>query len=337
MIELITRRVAQQIFVLVGLSVLVFLLMVVMPGDVAAGMVVVRGGALNQAEVLKFSQLWGLDQPLYIQYFTYLANVLSGDLGKSMATDRDIASELAYYFPATVELAVGAAILALLIGIPAGILSAVHRNSLFDQFVRVLTLIGVSMPIFWLSILALYLFYYHLGIFPSSQRIALTMEIPSFITGFYFIDTLLVGDIPAFFSVIHHLCLPSFMLGFSAVGWIARIVQASMLSVLSEDYIRTARSKGLTERMTVYGHAFRNALIPTTTAIGLMVGSLMSGAVLTETIFAWPGIGRFAVQSIFYLDRPVVMAIALLVGVVFSITNLIVDILVAVLDPRIRY
>lgn len=337
MTKFIARRLLLQIFVLFGLSVLVFLLMFALPGDAAAGLVVTRGAALNAETVERFRQLWGLDQPLHIQYITYISNVLLGDLGKSMATDRDIASELAVFFPATVELAVAAAILALLMGIPAGIASAVRRNSFLDQIVRLFSLFGVSMPIFWLAILGLYLFYFKLGILPSSQRIALTMDIPPFVTGFFLIDTLLTRNVAGFFSALHHLILPAFMLAFSAVGWIARILRASMLEVLNQDYIRTARAKGLTERMALYGHALRNALIPTTTAIGLMVGALMSGAVLTETIFAWPGIGRFAVQSIFFLDRPVVMAITLLIGVVFSFTNLIVDILVAFLDPRIKY
>lgn len=337
MLQFIVRRLTLQIFVLFGLSVLTFLLMFALPGDPAAQLAVVRGGSLNKETVERFEKLWGLDKPLYEQYLTYMGNVLQGNLGKSMATDRDIAGELAVFFPATVELAVVAAFMALFMGIPAGILSAVYRNSILDQIVRVLSLFGVSMPIFWLAILGLYVFYFKLGILPSSQRIALTMNIPPFVTGFFLIDTLLARDFTGFLSVLHHLILPAFMLAFSAVGWVARIMRASMLEVLGQDYIRTARAKGLTEKMTLYVHALRNALIPTTTAIGLMVGALLSGAVLTETIFAWPGIGRFAVQSIFFLDRPVVMAVTLLIGVVFSFTNLIVDILVAFLDPRIQY
>ena len=337
MLQFIIRRLTLQIFVLFGLSVLTFLLMFALPGDPAAQLAVVRGGSLNEETVERFKKLWGLDKPLHEQYLTYMGNVLQGDLGKSMATDREIAGELAVFFPATVELAVVAAFMALLMGIPAGIFSAVYRNSILDQIVRVLSLFGVSMPIFWLAILGLYVFYFTLGIFPSSQRIALTMDIPPFATGFFLIDTLLVRDFAGFFSALHHLILPAFMLAFSAVGWVARIMRASMLEVLGQDYIRTARAKGLTDRMTLYVHALRNALIPTTTAIGLMVGALLSGAVLTETIFAWPGIGRFAVQSIFFLDRPVVMAVTLLIGVIFSFTNLIVDILVAFLDPRIQY
>lgn len=336
MLKFIVRRLLLQIFVLFGLTILTFLLMFGLPGDPAAQLAV-SSGSLDAETVAAFRELWGLDQPLHIQYLNYLGNLLQGDFGNSMATKRDILGELAIFFPATIELSITAAIMALLMGIPAGIASAIRRNSLVDQIVRVLSLFGVSMPIFWLAILGLYLFYFTLGILPSSQRMTLTMDLPPFVTGFFLIDTLLIGDFQGFLSVVHHLILPSFMLAFSAVGWVARIMRASMLEVLGQDYIRTARAKGLTEKVTLYIHALRNALIPTTTAIGLMIGALLSGAVLTETIFSWPGIGRFMVQSIFFLDRPVVMAITLLIGVVYSFTNLIVDILVAYLDPRIQY
>ena len=333
----IFRRLLLQVFVLFGLSILTFLLMFKLPGDPVAALVTTLGTSPTEEMIQEFRARWGLDLPLHRQYIRYITSVLQGDLGRSIVTQRPIATELLNYFPATVELALAAAVIALILGLPAGIASAVGRNSIIDHAVRIVSLFGVSMPIFWLAIIALYVFYYRLGWVPSSQRIGLTMSPPPPVTGLYLVDTLLAGDLRGFLSVLHHLILPGFMLGFSAVGLIARITRASMLEVLGQDYIRTARAKGLKEHTVLYSHALKNAMIPTVTAMGLVVGALLSGAVLTETIFAWPGIGRFAVQSIFFLDRSAVMGVTLLIGVVYSFVNLGVDILVAFLDPRIQY
>ncbi|MCE7988601.1 MAG: ABC transporter permease [Caldilinea sp. CFX5] len=333
----ILRRLLLQLFVLWGLSLFTFLLMFQLPGDPAAALAVNSGAALSKKTIEEFRARWGFDKPFHEQYLAYMGNVLRGDLGLSLATNRKIADELRVFFPATVELSLAAAVLALLFGVPAGILSAVRRNSWIDHATRLVSLLGVSMPIFWLAILCLYLFYYQLQWLPSSQRIPLTMSAPPFVTGLYLVDALLVGNLALFRAALHHLILPAAMLAFSAVGWIARITRASMLEVLGADYIRTARAKGLARWAVLIRHALKNAMIPTITALGLLIGSLLSGAVLTETIFAWPGIGRFAVQSIFFLDRPVVMAVTLLIGVVYSFVNLGVDILVAYLDPRVSY
>ena len=227
--------------------------------------------------------------------------------------------------------------MAVIMAIPAGILAAVKRNGLPDHVVRVVSLFGTSMPIFWFAIILLLVFFFYLGWVPSSQRIGITLEIPPQVTGFYTVDTLIAGDFRGFLSALHHLALPAFVLAFSVVGLLARVTRTSMLEVLGEDYIRMARAKGLHNRAVLYRHALRNALIPTVTILGLLVGGLLSGAVLTETIFAWPGLGRFAVQSIFFLDRAAVTSVALIIGIAYSTANLIVDIVVAILDPRITY
>ncbi len=337
LLRFISRRLIFQVFVLLGLTLLTFSLMFLLPGDPAVALLTLQGVAPDRDTIAAFNERWGLDRPLHEQYLVFLRNVLRGDLGQSMVTRRPIAVELLNYFPATVELALAATVVAVALGVPMGILAAVHRDSALDQGIRVLSLFGVSMPIFWLAILALTLFYGQLGLVPSSQRIPITLTPPPAVTYLYTIDYLLAGDVRGFLSALHHLALPALLLGYSVVGLITRITRANMLDVLSQEYIRTARAKGLGDRLVLYRHALRNAMIPTVTALGLTITSLLSGAVLTETIFAWPGLGRFAVQSIFYLDRASVMGITLLIGVVVSVVNLCIDVLVAALDPRIHY
>tara|TARA_Y100001936_G_scaffold2098_1_gene1995 strand:+ start:2028 stop:3044 length:1017 start_codon:yes stop_codon:yes gene_type:complete len=332
----ILRRLFLQIFVLFGLSLFTFFLMFGLPGDPAA-ILYTAGGSVGLEEYKHFREKWGLDLPIWKQYTQFITNLLQGDMGTSLVTKTPIFQELKSYFPATIELSVVAFIFACIMGLPLGVISALRRNSWVDHTIRAVSLFGVSMPIFWFAIILLIIFYYYLGIVPSSQRIDLDMEIPRHITGFYLIDTIIDGNWAAFFNSLHHLVLPAFVLGFSVVGLLARVTRASVLEVISQDYVRTARSKGLHERTVVFRHVIRNALIPTVTLLGLLVGGLLSGAVLTETIFAWPGVGRFAVQSIMLLDRLAVVNVTILVGIVFSTANLTVDILVAFLDPRIRY
>ncbi len=325
-----------QLFVLVGVSALTFFMTIIMPGDPATILLETTGG-LSAEAVEKFRERWGFDKPAHIQYLTFMGNLLRGDFGESFVTRREIRTELAAFLPATAELSVFAFLMAAAMAIPAGIAAAVRRNRLTDHVVRVVSLFGVSMPIFWFAIILLLVFFFYLGWFPSSQRIGITMDIPPTVTGFYTIDTLIAGDVDGFLSALHHLALPSFVLAFSVVGLLARVTRASMLEALGEDYVRVARAKGLSGRVVLYRHALRNALIPTVTILGLLVGGLLSGAVLTETIFAWPGLGRFAVQSIFFLDRAAVTSVALIIGVAYSSANLVVDIVVAILDPRITY
>ena len=325
-----------QVFVLVGVSSLTFFMMIVMPGDPSTILMETTGGISTEA-VEKFRERWGFDKPAYLQYVTFMWNLVRGDFGESFVTRREIRAELGSFLPATAELSIVAFLMAVLMAIPAGILAAVKRNALPDHVVRVVSLFGTSMPIFWFAIILLLVFFYYLGWVPSSQRIAVTLDIPQTVTGFYTIDTLIAGDLKGFASSLHHLALPAFVLAFSVVGLLARVTRTSMLEVLGEDYIRMAHAKGLHNRVVLYRHALRNALIPTVTILGLLVGGLLSGAVLTETIFAWPGLGRFAVQSIFFLDRAAVTSVALIIGVAYSTATLIVDIIVAILDPRITY
>ena len=332
----ILRRLILQIFVLLGLSIFTFLLMFGLPGDPAA-ILYSAGGSLGFEEYNHFREKWGLDLPIWKQYTNFITNLMRGDMGTSLVTRTPIFDEIKSYFPATIELSIVAFIFACIMGLPLGIISALKRNSWVDHTIRAVSLFGVSMPIFWFAIILLIIFYFYLGIIPSSQRIDLDMEIPRHITGFYIIDTIAVGDWTALLNVLHHLILPAFVLGFSVVGLLARVTRASILEVISQDYVRTARSKGLQEKTVISRHVLRNALIPTVTILGLLVGGVLSGAVLTETIFAWPGVGRFAVQSIMLLDRLAVVNVTILVGIVFSTANMIVDITVAFLDPRIRY
>ncbi len=325
-----------QVFVLVGVSSLTFFMMIVMPGDPATIIMETTGGISTEA-VEKFRERWGFDKPAYLQYITFMGNLVRGDFGESFVTRREIRTELGSFLPATAELSIVAFLMAVIMAIPAGILAAVKRNGLPDHIVRVVSLFGTSMPIFWFAIILLLVFFYYLGWVPSSQRIGVTLDVPQTVTGFYTIDTLIAGDLRGFVSSLHHLALPAFVLAFSVVGLLARVTRTSMLEVMGEDYIRMAHAKGLHNRVVLYRHALRNALIPTVTILGLLVGGLLSGAVLTETIFAWPGLGRFAVQSIFFLDRAAVTSVALIIGVAYSTATLIVDIIVAILDPRITY
>ncbi len=336
LIRYIIRRLILQVFVLIGVSSLTFFMMIIMPGDPSTILLETTGGISTEA-VEKFRERWGFDEPPYLQYVTFMGNLVRGDFGESFVTRKEIRTELASFLPATAELSIIAFIMAVAMAIPAGILAAVKRNALPDHIVRVVSLFGTSMPIFWFAIILLVVFFYYLGWVPSSQRIGITLDIPQTVTGFYTVDTLIAGDFRGFISSLHHLALPAFVLAFSVVGLLARVTRTSMLEVLGEDYIRMARAKGLSGNAVLYRHALRNALIPTVTILGLLVGGLLSGAVLTETIFAWPGLGRFAVQSIFFLDRAAVTSVALVIGIAYSTANLVVDVVVAVLDPRITY
>ena len=245
--------------------------------------------------------------------------------------------DLLYFFPATIELATAAIIVAIAIGIPLGIISAVKKDRWPDHISRIFALMGVSMPVFWLGLILLFVLYYKLGIFPGPGRLDPGIPEPPRITGLLTIDSLITGNFEAFINVLWHLALPSFVLGYYASASIARITRTALLEVLTQDFIKAARSKGLAERIVLFRHALRNALIPTTTVIGMAYGSLLEGAILTETIFAWPGLGRYSTGAFLSVDFMAVMGSTLLIAIVYSLANLIVDILYAFLDPRIRY
>ena len=331
----VLRRSFLQVFVLFGVTLLTFFLMFVVPGDPAV--LLAETGGFEPEVIEDFRRRWGFDKPPWQQYLRYMGNLLRGNLGISLVTKVPVSEQLGRFLPATAELSITAFLMAVIISIPAGIAAAVNRNGIRDQFIRVFSLFGVSMPIFWLAIILLLIFFYHLDWLPSAQRIALDREIPDQYTGFITIDTLIVGDWSGFLSSLHHLVLPAFVLAFSIVGLLARITRTSMLEVLGQEYIRTARAKGLSNNVVLYRHALKNALIPTITILGLAVGALLSGAVLTETIFAWPGMGRFLVQSILSLDRAAVVGVTLTVAIIYSMANLVVDVAIALIDPRVTY
>ena len=286
----------------------------------------------------------GFDEPLHVQYFLYLSALFQGDWGISASTSfRPVLEVIANKFPATIELSIVAMIFAILLGIPLGIISATRKDQKIDHFTRIFSLAGVSMPIFWFALMLKYVFFYQFTIMglphlPGGERYTLVnFRSFDYITGFLLVDSLLVGNIRLFVDGFLHLVMPGFCLGYLTLAIITRMMRSSMLEILREDYITLARSKGLTERIVIYRHALRNALIPTVTVIGLAFGGLITGAVLTETIFNWPGLGRWAVRAIFFSDIAAITGFTLLVALIFVSANLIVDLVYGVLDPRIRF
>lgn len=320
--------------VLLGVSVLTFFIAHVVPGD---PVLVALGEHAREDQIVAYRRAYGLDRPVPVQYAVYVRRLLTGDLGISIRTRRPVADDLRQFLPATVELGTSAWLVALALGIPAGILSAVFRDRIFDHLSRVAALIGASLPVFWLGLLLLATFYYRLRWLPGPGRLDIALNPPAARTGLLIIDATLAGDVQALRDAARHLVLPALTLGLFSTAVIARMTRSAMLEVLFQDYIRTARAKGLRERRVVTLHALKNAMIPTLTIIGISFGSLLSGAVLTETIFAWPGLGRYATTSAISLDFPAVMGVTLVVAVLYTVVNLFVDILYARLDPRVRY
>ncbi|MFQ5785936.1 MAG: ABC transporter permease subunit [Alphaproteobacteria bacterium] len=333
MLQFVLKRVSLVIPTFFGVTLLTFALIRLVPGDPIELMVGERG--LDPARHAEMRARLGLDRPLLEQYGIYIAEVLQGDLGKSIVTREPVLSEFLTLFPATIELSICAIVFALVVGLPAGILAAVRRGSVFDHTVMGISLTGYSMPIFWWGLLLILLFSVNLGWTPVSGRIsALYWLEPT--TGFMLIDTLLSDEKGAFVSAASHLVLPALVLGTIPLAVIARMTRSSMLEVLGEDYVRTARAKGVSPFQVVAVHALRNALIPVITVIGLQVGVLLAGAILTETIFAWPGIGKWLIESIGRRDYPSVQGGVLLVATVVITVNLIVDLLYGLINPRIR-
>ncbi len=331
----IARRLLLVIPMLIGITLLTFLVSRLVPVDPIA--IIVSEKALDQPDIVQAAvEKWGLDKPLHEQYFVYLRNLARGDLGISFKTKRPVAQDLRQYLPATAELGIASLLFALLLGLPLGILAALKAGRWPDHAARVFSLLGASMPPFWSGLMLLFLFYYRLQILPGPGRIDTRMSAPPQVTGMYLVDSLLAGDKASFVSSLQHLILPSIILGWFTLAVVSRITRASMLEVLRTDYIRTARAKGLRERAVIVIHALRNAFIPTLTVLGLAFAGLMTGAIMTETIFAWPGIGRYAVESAANLDYPAVLGTTLLIAVVYIFVNLTVDILYGFVDPRIR-
>ena len=333
MLRFLLSRVTLIIPTFIGMTLLAFFLIRVVPGDPIETMAGERG--IDPARHAALLKEYGLDRPVLVQYGIYIGRVLSGDLGKSMITQEPVLNEFFALFPATIELATCAIIFALIIGIPAGMLAAVRRNSVFDHGVMGVSLTGYSMPIFWWGLLLILLFSVQLGWTPVSGRISVRYFIEP-VTGFLTIDALLSGEKGAFKSAVSHLIRPLMVLGTNPLAIIARMTRSAMLEVLGEDYIRTARAKGLSNVRVIALHAFRNALIPVITVIGLQVGVLFTGAILTETIFSWPGVGKWLIEAINRRDYPVLQGGLLMLGVVVMMVNLLVDVTYGIINPRIR-
>lgn len=318
--------------VLLGVSLLAFSIIHLIPGDPAR---VILGERATEAAILALQEKLGLNQPLYIQYFNFLQNVAKGDLGRSILTNEQVTHELLIAFAATVELSVVAMIIAVIVGITAGTIAAVKQYSIFDNVSMVGALIGVSMPIFWLGLIMIWAFAYKLGWFPPSGRLEVTLEVPR-VTHFLLVDTLLAGNFVAFKNTLWHLTMPSLALATIPMAIIARMTRSSMLEVMRQDYIRTARAKGLSEKLIVFKHAIKNAFLPVITVIGLQVGLLLGGAVMTETVFSYPGLGRRLYMAIMARDYPVVQGGILLIAVCFVLVNLLVDLTYTYIDPRVK-
>ncbi|MBX3084166.1 MAG: ABC transporter permease [Anaerolineae bacterium] len=329
------RRLVLTIPLILGMTLMSFVVSHFVPADPLVANLSQRAMS-DPTIVAAFKEEWGLDQPLPVQYLTYVKNLLTGNLGKSIRSRRPVVDDLKQFLPATVELATFATLIGLIAGLGLGTLAAIKRNSILDYLARFISLIGISAPIFWLALLGLLIFYVGLRIVPGLGRLDSAIAAPPVVTGFLTIDSLLAGRWDAFTNAFGHLILPGIVLSTYSLGLITRITRSSMLESLSQDYVRTARSKGLRTPAINFRHALRNALIPVITVIGLSYGGLLSGAVLTETIFAWPGIGRYAYRASTTLDFPAIMGVAMLIAVIFAIVNLVVDVLYYLVDPRIR-
>ncbi len=334
MLRFILTKLALLIPTFFGVTLFTFFMVRLIPGDPIEVMVGERGIAPERHAMLRAQ--YGFDRPIYEQYAIYIGNVLQGDLGKSISTKRPVLDEFLELFPATLELSLCAMFLAVVIGLPAGILAGLRRGRFTDYFVMGTSLTGFSMPIFWWGLLLIILFSVNLHWTPVSGRISLVYFVEP-VTGFMLIDSLLSNQSGAFKSALQYLILPSVVLATVPLAIIARMTRSSMLEVLSEDYVRTAHAKGLSPRRVVSVHALRNALIPVVTVIGLQVGTLMGGAILTETIFSWPGIAKWLVYSVGLRDYPVVQGGVLLVAIMIMLVNLFVDLLYGLINPRIRY
>lgn len=320
---------------LLGIATLVFVVSRLTPADPLVSIIGERN--LNNPEVVAAAKSrWGLDQAIPVQYVKYMKNLVQGDLGTSFTTRRAVLDDLVDRLPATLELTFVALLVGAGLGIALGVLAARHRNKIVDHVARFFALIGSSLPAFWSGLLLLYILYARLGYLPGPGRLEPRSTPPGRITGFYTVDSLLHGNVSLFWEALTHLILPAAVLGWGVIGIVSRLVRASLLDEFSMEYVRVARAMGLRERTVVNTHALRNALLPTITIVAFAFAFLLTGAVLTETVFSWPGVGSYAVEASRNLDFPAIIGVTVLGGVAFLITNLITDIAYAFADPRIR-
>ena len=332
MLRFVVRRLLLLVPILIGLSILVFLWIRALPGGPAQSLL---GERATESTVREIEEQYGLHDPIYVQYFRYVENVVKGDFGTSIRSRRPVTDELEERFPATIELALAAMLFSVTLGIPLGFIAAKHYGTLIDHGSLLASLLGVSIPIFFLAILLKYIFAIKLGLLPTvgRQDVLINIDHP---TNFYVLDAIIAGSPEAFWDSIEHMILPAIALGTVPLAIIARITRAAVLDVQNEDYVRTARAKGLAPRIVDRRHVLRNALLPISTIIGLQMGLLLSGAVLTETVFAWPGMGTWLVEAIENRNYPVLQGGILFLAVIFVLVNLLVDLSYALINPRIR-
>jgi peptide/nickel transport system permease protein len=329
------RRLLLACVVLAIVSVATFSLSHAVPGD-PISLILGDRQADNPEVRAALERRWGFDKPLPLQYFYYVGNLLRGDWGESIASRTPVAQELRERVPATIELSLYALAFAVTLGVPLGIIAALNHDRWPDHLSRFVTLLGTSIPVFWLGLLLLYVFFYQLKWLPGPGRLDVGMRPPPTITGMVTVDALVQGDWKVLWAALRRLILPSVVLGSFSMGIVARMLRSSLLASMGDDYVRTARAKGLGERSVVASHAMRNALIPTVTVLGLTTAGLLAGAVLTETIFSWPGIGSFAVAAALRRDYPALLGVTFIVAVIYVMVNLFVDAVYGLLDPRIR-
>lgn len=329
------RRVAVMPLLLLGIATIVFIVSRLTPADPLVSIVGERN-LTNEVVVAAAKRRWGLDRPVVVQYFTYMRNLLGGDMGTSFTTRKPVMSDLWQRLPATLELTIASLAIGVVVGVGLGVAAARRRNKLVDHIARFFALIGSSLPAFWAGLLVLYVFYAELEWLPGPGRLDPRAPEPGKITGFFTVDSLLHGDLSTFWAAVQHLILPASVLGWGVVGIVSRLVRASLLDELSMEYVRVARAMGIRERTVVNTHALRNAMLPTITIVAFAFAFLLTGAVLTETVFSWPGVGSYAVEASRNLDFPAIIGVTILGGTAFLLTNLVADVIYAFADPRIR-
>jgi peptide/nickel transport system permease protein len=333
MVTFLVRRIAFMLVTVLGAVTVTFVLATMVPSDPARAAL---GPDATESQVAQYRRERGLDQPLPVQYVRYVGAIARGDFGTSIVSRTPILDDLARFIPATIELLVPSLLISIVFGVGLGMAAAFYRGTWIDQVSRFLSLVGLSMPIFWLGLVLQLVFFRALGWFPASGRLDSGFSPPPLASGLYTVDALLAGRWDLFWSAAHHLVLPAVALSTLTLGIVARMTRSSLLDVLSSNYVRTARSKGLQERRVLWKHALRNALIPIVTVIGLRLGQMFSGAVLTETVFAWPGVGRYAFTALRQLDFPVVIGFTVWATLVYAVVNLLVDLSYSWIDPRVR-
>ena len=335
LLRFVLRRLAAFVLLALGITVVVFILTQIVPSN-AAATALGEQAAGDPAAVAAFNQHYGLDKPLPVRYLIYLNHLLHGDLGQSSVTHNAVSHDLGQFIPATAELALFSILIASVVGVAFGVFSALRRNRPTDHALRVTSLAGISMPTFWIALIALYVGFYRLGWFPGAERLDPGTMAPPTVTGFYTIDALLEGNFGLFGQAVHHLMLPALVLAAFNVSLLTRYTRSAVLEVIGNDYVRAARAKGLPERIVVVRYILRAALPSVVTVLGLVFANVLTGAVLIEKIFSWPGIGQYAYEAAVNLDVPAIAGVSLFVAAVYITINLIVDILYGVIDPRIR-